>query len=356
MLKKILIFFLAVFLLTGCKSSQDIEEIIFSSWGSITEVGIIKEIISDYEAENPNIKIRFMHIPQNYFQKIHLLFASRTAPDVVFINNQYLPIYSNYLEDLSGFVNKKDFYPQALDALSYDEKLLAIPRDVSNLVFYINTDLIGKLDSSWSIEDLLQYSQKVKGSNAYGVSYEEELYYLLPYLAYYGESFDKDFDFDKSKGVGFYKALRDEHKVAPTKSQVGSLTLAQLFLDEKLAMYLSGRWMYPIISQRADFNWIVMNFPYGKQGQPCDASGWAISKDSKHKDAALEFINYLASERVAEEFFQTGLIVPARRSEKFFIEDNIHNEKIFLEVLKKSKSFCVDRNFKKYNDKINKEL
>ena len=61
----------------------------FASWGSKSEVEIIKPILKDFEKENPSIKIDFMHIPQNYFQKIHLLFASNTAPDVIFINNHY---------------------------------------------------------------------------------------------------------------------------------------------------------------------------------------------------------------------------------------------------------------------------
>ena len=74
----------------------------FSSWGSESEISILKPILKDFEKENPDIKIDFMHIPQNYFQKLHLLFASNTSPDVIFINNQYLPIYANagVLEEL----------------------------------------------------------------------------------------------------------------------------------------------------------------------------------------------------------------------------------------------------------------
>ena len=45
---------------------------------------------------------------------------------------------------------------------------------------------------------------------------------------------------------------------------------------------LSGRWMYPIISEKANFDWAVINFPYGEGKQYLDTSGWAISKNSKH--------------------------------------------------------------------------
>ena len=99
MLKRFLILLLLPLLLCACTKSTK-EEITFSSWGSVTEVGILDKIIKNYENENPDVKINFMHVPQNYFQKIHLLFASNQAPDVLFINNLYLPIYSNKLEPL----------------------------------------------------------------------------------------------------------------------------------------------------------------------------------------------------------------------------------------------------------------
>ena len=90
-------------LLCGCAPKDNRTTIEFASWGSKSEIDILKPILTDFEKENPNIKVNFMHIPQNYFQKIHLLFASNTAPDVIFINNLYLPIYANanLLEELT---------------------------------------------------------------------------------------------------------------------------------------------------------------------------------------------------------------------------------------------------------------
>ena len=76
MLKKIISLLFLPFLFCSCTSKPHYETITFSSWGSITETKILKDLISDFEKNTPEIKINFMHIPQNYFQKIHLLFAS----------------------------------------------------------------------------------------------------------------------------------------------------------------------------------------------------------------------------------------------------------------------------------------
>ena len=45
----------------------------FSSWGSESEIKILKPILIEFEKQNPDIKVELLHIPQNYFQKIHLL-------------------------------------------------------------------------------------------------------------------------------------------------------------------------------------------------------------------------------------------------------------------------------------------
>ena len=335
MLKKLLFLTIIPFLFCSC-TNNNVENITFSSWGSVTETKILKQQISNFELENPNIKINFIHTPQNYFQKLHLLFASNQAPDVLFINNLYLPIYSTKLEDLSELVNKKDFYPQSIQAMSIDNKLLAIPRDVSTLVFYRNKDLIQKKP-----KNLEELKDAISINKNYGISYERDMYYLFPYTLTMKEEI-----FSPQKSLEYYKGL--EGSCAPTPAEVGSSTLAQMFLAGKVGLYLSGRWMYPKIKQEAKFNWDVIVFP---GIVPLDSSGWAISKESKHKDSAKKFVEYLASEKSSEYFLSTGLIVPARINVAQKID-----EKVFLDSISNSQVLKIDKNYRKKIDKLNKEL
>ena len=181
-----------MFFCCGCTTKDERTVVQFSSWGSKSEIDILKPMLEDFERENPDIKIDFMHIPQNYFQKLHLLFASNTAPDVIFINNLYLPLYANagLLEDLteSGLADG-NFYEKSLRALSFKGKLYAIPRDVSNLVIYYNKDLFNakKLpypDKNTTFEEFLNLAQKLtdKNKGIFGISFEEEPLFYLPYL------------------------------------------------------------------------------------------------------------------------------------------------------------------------------
>ena len=362
MLKKFLLLVLIVFLTAGCAKRTDIEEIVFSSWGSVTEVQILKQVIKEFEKENPKIRINFMHIPQNYFQKIHLLFASNTPPDVLFMNNLYLPLYASKLEKLEQYINVKEFYPQAVSGMSYEGQVLGFPRDLSNLVLYINLDKMQLPKNSWTLDDLLYRAKDNTKNGIWAIGVEDKVYWSMPYLAYFGgsildENYNLIIDSDESKkGLEFYKNLVHKYKVAPTKSQIGSSTLAQMFLDEKIVLYLSGRWMYPKISKEANFNWAVINFPYGKNPQLCDVSGWVISKNSKHKESALKFVEFLSSDKTSAYFTSTGLIVPARIEVSKMLDDLEHNEQVFLEVINHSINTPVNKDYKKITDKIDSKI
>lgn len=369
-LKKIIpILLLLVLICGGCVQKDTRTVIEFASWGSKSEIDILKPILSDFEKENPEIKIDFMHIPQNYFQKIHLLFASNTAPDVIFINNLYLPIYANanLLEELT--VNQNDFYPQALEALSWNGKLYAIPRDVSNLVVFYNKDLFDRKNityptSEWNFDDFLKTAQKLTDKNTFGVSFEEDPLFYLPYLMSNGGGIlPSEIEKKGSQyGLNFYADLRKKYHVAPLKSESASATMAQMFLQQKLGMYISGRWMVPKLREEADFDWDVTQFPKGTNGSivQLDASGWAIAKSSKHKEEAQKLVNYLASPPNSEKFATSGLIVPARKDasrSKYFLDGQkpVHS-KIFLDIIETSKPTPVTVDYREITDKLKKSM
>ena len=365
--------------LCGCSPKDNRTVLQFASWGSKSEIDILNPILKDFETENPDIKIEFMHIPQNYFQKLHLLFASNTAPDVVFINNHYLPLYANagLLEDLSQTsLVEDDFYTKALQALSYDRKQYAIPRDISTLVIFYNKDIFDKKHQPYpnrtmTFSEFLSLSQKLtdKESGIFGISFEEDPLFYLPYLMSEGGGLLSDdgstniLDTTESQqAIHFYSDLRNRYHVAPTKSENASATMAQMFLQEKLAMHLSGRWLVPKYREAANFNWDVTSFPKGSQGSivPLDASGWAISAKSKHKDEAIRLIKYLSSKDSLAKFTESGLIVPARKSiatSQFFLDGKLpQNSQIFIDVIKTAKPTPVSTNYNEVLDETRKKL
>ena len=372
-MKKLLVCLIfALTFCTACCRHDDVPTIKFASWGSQSEVAILKPLIEDFEQKN-GVKVEFMHIPQNYFQKLHLLFASNMPPDVIFINNLYLPVYADFLEDLTPYADKEVFYKKSLDAMTYENKVLAIPRDVSNLVVYYNKDLFDKYgisypNKNWTFKDLLEKSLEFKKHGVFGISFETSNLFYLPYLMSEGGgilSEDlKTVIIDKphsQKGLQFYADLRNKYNVAPKKSQSASATMAQMFLQKQIAMHLSGRWLVPKYREVADFNWDIINFPNGDKGSivPMDASGWAVCKQSKRKELALKFVQYLSSKDSIGKLTKSGLITPARidvANSDIFLKGKPQSSQVFLEVIETSKPTPVSKDYREISDKIATQL
>lgn len=377
-MKKFVLIFIILFCILCIslfnKPKDDATVIKFSSWGSQSEVALLIPLIKDFEKQNPDIKVEFLHIPQNYFQKLHLLFASNLAPDVVFINNYYAPKYikAGLLEDLSNFVDKKHYFSKSIESFTYDNKIYAVPRDVSDLVIYYNKDLFDKYNipypqKNWTLNDYVKISKKFVQHGIWGTSYETELLYLMPFLMSNGTGVlsddTKQFVLNQEQALDtldFYADVAYKYNAAPKKQESASLTMAQLFLQQKTAMHLSGRWLVPKYRQEAKFDWDIISFPNGTKGSVVniDSSGYALSKSSLNKEAALRFIDYISSQGALSELAKSGLIVPARKDVAYsdsFLDKSQKpaNAKVFVDIIESGKVTPVNENYQKINDKLN---
>ncbi len=378
-MKKIvfLLLFLFIFLLIIFHSykNKNIENKItikFSSWGSQSETIIINKLIKKYENDNPNIKIDFIHIPQNYFQKIQLLFASNLEPDVIFINNQNIKMYikADMLEDLTSYIKKELYFNEALNCFKYNDKIYAIPRDISTLVIYYNKDMLKNagINPNKDIKDIFSLKDsaiKLTNKNHFGINFEEDVLYWSYYLASNGGGIFSD-DIKKLiitkpesiEALQLYTDLVNKYHAAPTKAEIGSMTTAQMFINKKIAIYLGGRWMTPKFRETINFDWDIINFPTTDNNKVyIDSSGWAVSKKSKNKAEAIKFIQFLSNDESLKEISKTGLIIPAKIKVAKYLIENDKNKKpthsyLFIEMLSKTKPTPVNENYKIINDII----
>ena len=380
-MKKIILFISIIVLsliFVATKYENDNKEttsINFCSWGSQSEVVILKEIINNFETET-NLKVNFIHIPQNYFQKLHLLFASNYNLDVIFLNNQYAKTYinANLLADLTPYINKNEYYEVSLNAFKDKDKIYAIPRDISNLVLYVNKDIMKERGIQYKekinkLSELKDIAKQLTFNDVFGINSEENSLFWLYYLAANGGGIlsdnEKELILTKKESleaINFYADLINKENIAPTKAQIGSMTTAQMFINGKLSMYLGGRWLVPKFREAISFDWDIIEFPSSNKNKVyIDASGWAIAAKSKNVENSIKLIEYLSSQKAIEKFTQSGLIIPARIDvAKKYIEDDKKNKpihsKIFIDMLDRAKPTPVNKNYNKINDIINEEI
>ena len=373
-MKKFLLIVTILVVITGFlipKTNTKEAAVKFSSWGSQSETQILKELINNFEKET-DIKIDFIHIPQNYFQKIHLLFASKLEPDVIFINNHFVKMYikANLLEDLTPYFKDEinSFYPEAIKCFEEEGKLYAIPRDISNLVIFINKDIfkehgINPKIKLRNIEELKDLALKLTTKEYYGINTEEDTLSWLDFLASNGGGALSDDgktliinNKNSIEALNMYADFSNKYHIAPTKAQIGSMTTAQMFINKKLAMYIGGRWMVPKFRETINFNWDIIEFPSSEQNKTyIDASGWALAKNSRSKENAIKFIKYISSPKSIEKLTKSGLIIPADKNEaqKYILNEQKNspkNSQIFLSSIKNSKPTPTNEKYETIND------
>ncbi len=347
-------------------------QIQFSTWGDSEEIKVIRGLIQDFEASHPNVSVDLLHIPQNYYQKLHILIAGGLAPDVVFTNSISFPVYARHhvFADLSPYLNESqrlksdDFYPSSLRVFSLDKAkvtgLGAIPRDLSNIVVYYNADLFKKagLEQPLATWDWAQFVVLAKGLtkdldgdgrlDQFGVSFNRHspLFWMPFVWSAGGHFFNEDMTavvLDETKalaGLQFYADFQHRHHMAPLRRESGSTKMSELFLQGKLAMLIDGRWRVPSLRKKATFHWDVLPLPKGSAGSitGLDSSGYAMTASTKHPKEAWALIEYLSSPESVSRLAESGLMIPARRdvaeSDVFLAPEQFpRHSQVFLDVI-----------------------
>lgn len=341
----------ALISLAAC-APQRSDAVRFSTWGSPEEMAILEPLLKEFEAQNPDVHVELMHIPDKYFQKIHALLAANLAPDVMFLNNINFPIYASngafldlgpYL-DKSQVLKASDFFPQTLEGFRWQGQIQGLPRDASNLVFFYNQDLFDQAglpypQPGWTLDQMRETARKLTQDTdhdghpeRYGVSFSDYFLFWFPYVwSAGGDIFDaqrQHFTLNQPQalaGLQSYADLRYKDHVAPTAAEAGSLSMSQLFMQQKLAMNLNGRWAVPLYRKSLKFRWDIAPFPKGPAGSivDADASGWVISRRAQNPEKAWRLVEFLASRQASEAFTAPGLIIPARK--------DVAQSKVFLD-------------------------
>ena len=314
-----------------------------SSWGSAEEVAQTTALIRKFEAQHPTVSVQLIHAPEQYMSKLQLLMATQQTPDVMLMNNLSLPLFAHakQLRPLQSSLPPAEralFRPQSLETFTLNGQLMALPRDVSVLVMYLNTDWLKqaglplpKPTWRWQQEAIPLFQQAVshppqasKNSPHWGVSfYAKPALFWLPFIFSWGGSLPttpleaQQFLKPQSseiQGLSVYRSLRTPLKLAPLASEVGNTSMTELFLQQKIVGLISGRWVLPALTKQASFHWKILPLPAGDKGSVVgvDASGYCVSASSPHPTEAVALAQFLTSKQAQSVFAKSGLLTPAR--------------------------------------------
>ena len=317
-----------------------------------------KGIISAYEKDHPNTKIKTQFLENQAFKaKLPTMLQSSDAPDMFYswsggvMRAQADTGALRPIGDKMTEAWKKRLNPAALNSFTYKDKIWGGASQMSIIDFYYNKAMFKKagVDASniktWA--DFLDAVKKLKAAGitpiAVGGGDKWPIHFYYAYLAMRiggKQAFD---DAESGKGKGFAsqpfveagKKLKELADLKPfQKGYLGATYPSMLgqFGDGKAAMILCFSGSYKLQANQAadgkgqaESNMGMFPFPVvkGGNGKSTDTfggiNGWIVSRNAP--DQTIDFINYLTNTENQKKQAASGIYLPAVPAANSAIKD-----------------------------------
>lgn len=300
-------------------------QVTLTYWGLWEDKKIMQAVISDFERENPNIKIDYSKQDINQYRNRLLTRTNNgTGPDIFRFHNTWYPMISSILLPLPSDTISKDeflrtFYPVAQKDLIKNGAIYGIPLEIDTLALFINNQLFQSAGLSRPVtwNDFINNARamtvkdengKIKTAGAAMGTYENVIHapdILSLLFIQNGVDFNNiEGSSDKIQGaLSFYTSFTtDENNV--WDNTLDSSLLA--FSKGNLGMFLGYSWDYFTIKQfNPDLSFQVVPVPQLPNQNITLASYWAegVSSKSKYQKEALLFMKFLAKKDTAAKLY-----------------------------------------------------
>lgn len=310
-----------------------------SGWGSSpAEQQLLQQVIQQFEATHPQIRVKFEVIAEQYMDVIKTRLIGDAAPDVFYLEAFEAPFLldKNVLEPLDAYITPEfdlaDFEPNLLH-LFQREHLYGLPKDYSTLALFYNKQSfadagIAQPPQTW--DELLAVSRQLTVDrnqdgkiDQYGLGVLPELARLGYVIrAFGGQVID-------SQGYATYASeaamqglqrIVDQYQIDHSSVQaadVGTSSGSEMFGQGKVAMVIEGSWAIPFLRETfPDLSFATAEVPTLNQrpGTMVYSVAYVMNRKSQHKDAAWELIAYLTGKQGMKAWTGTGFALPSRTS------------------------------------------
>ena len=308
--------------------------------GEPEETKVYGALVKAFEKSEGGFDVELVEVADKdeHLAKLTTSFAGGDAPDVFLVNFRE---YSQFVvrgavvpyETYAGAndVQLLDYYPQPLEAFTFERKLQCMPQNISSLVVYYNTELFRKAGlkrprAGWSWEDFRQTARALTEGEVYGLGIEPSLIRLAPFVWSNGGEIVDDlhepttltFDQPESRAALEYivSLVRDD-QVVPSEEDVAAQDLETRFVTGKLGMFLSSRRDTPVLREVQGLQWDVAPLPVAEQPAGIlHSDGYCIAAgagNDRPEDAA-RFIAFATGEQGQTITALGGRTVPALKS------------------------------------------
>jgi ABC-type glycerol-3-phosphate transport system substrate-binding protein len=346
-------------------------------WGLWEPESVMQPLIDKYQDDNPHVEIRYVHRrlgAQGVSEYENLIYTrlSQTgqdespAPDIVKINNTWLPKFENYLVPMPEGLMSRDeysqrFFPTCLeDFTGSNQRLYAIPIGIDGLALYYNKDLLSQVGvseppSDW--DSFVELSKRLTKRDRNGnitqagvaIGSTNNIKHAADIISFLLQQNNADVISEKDgiltsnlssrnaqDAFRVYKDFVDEYAVWSPDLHLD----LEMFFRGELAMLLAPSWRtFDIIEAAPHIEFDVAPMPQLEGNVHVNYAmywGEGVSKASSHPEEAWKFLKFLSEEENIRQFY-----VESRKIRAFgqpyplqSLEEELHGQRYVEAIMK----------------------
>jgi multiple sugar transport system substrate-binding protein len=262
--------------------------------------------------------------------KLATAIAGRQTPDVSLIGTTWMGEFAKAgaLDPTPGLIDSSQFFPGAWDTTSVGGTAYGVPWYVETRLIYYRKDLARQAGvqppTSWAGLSAFASALQQKAKAKWGIylqpggqgSWQTFLPFAWQNGATLADAANRDFTLDSpemAKALNYYNSFFSSG-VAPKSLAQGQLE--QGFVNGTIGSFISGPWHLGILKDQGGAAFLdkvgLAQMPKEKAGTSFVGGGdLVVFKDSKNRDTAWKFVQYLSKPQTQVKWYQTVSDLPA---------------------------------------------
>jgi multiple sugar transport system substrate-binding protein len=340
----------------GAAPATGVTQISFMGWGNPGEDEGVRNAIKQFESEKPNIKVEWLHTPENYGEKFLALVAAGTPPDTAFVGSDVYRTYikDNLLLDITDYLTAdtllgaENYFiePQETDRCTNNGRWFGIGSCWVAPHIYYNADVFEAAgveppsmspDEAWTwdkfVEAATALTTDANGNHPGDSSFDVEnvatwgVHYPTWWIPLHSAILSNGGDWidansqlivlDQPEATEALQAIADlmlVHQVMPQSTVMESLGMSntQMLESGKLAMAIDGSWALDWMKALAAPLGTGVLPKFKEPATTMQAHLHSALAATKAPEAAWEWVRFLATPYYQLQFCRTGLWLPSQ--------------------------------------------
>ncbi len=317
-------------------SSKPFDQVILriGYYPSLLKDAQFRELISEFEASHPNIRVQTLALPYDNYHQTAEDFLRNDMIDAITINYHDFQDFNGKHESI---FEELDWDPAIYPFLQHPFKIsegtgavFAKPFVFSPIVLCYNKEHFDARDlpypdSGWKWQEMLEIASSLmagqKGERTFGLyfhplSINRWPIFLLQNRVEFKRNEEGEMEFTEHKlieSVNFIRRVFAEQNMINTFLSDSDRDAEKLFVEENASMIVSSYFSLNEIKEH-DLRYDIAPLPYIQDpGTLLLGIGMAINKQSVKKEAARQFIAFLTGEAAQERIRTHTLSIPSMK-------------------------------------------